>query len=82
MTGVALCPAVFCKKSRLRCAWTYGEMTEWTKVLAWKAGVPQKGTEGSNPSLSAQVLFPKKLRYLWRNSTAKPALKNAKPYKF
>jgi len=27
-------------------------------------------------------LFPKKLRYLWRNSTAKPALKNAKPYKF
>ena len=32
-----------------------GEVTEWLKVLAWKAGVPQKGTEGSNPSLSARV---------------------------
>ncbi len=29
-----------------------GEMTEWPKVHAWKACVPLKGTEGSNPSLS------------------------------
>jgi hypothetical protein len=28
-------------------------MAEWLKALAWKAGVPQKGTGGSNPSLSA-----------------------------
>ena len=27
-------------------------MTEWLKVHAWKACVPLKGTEGSNPSLS------------------------------
>ena len=27
-------------------------MTEWLKVLAWKASVPYPGTEGSNPSLS------------------------------
>ena len=33
-------------------------MTEWLKVLAWKAGVlSQKGTEGSNPSLSAKKQF-------------------------
>ena len=32
-------------------------MTEWLKVLAWKAGVPQKGTEGSNPSLSAITIY-------------------------
>ena len=30
-----------------------GEVTEWLKVHAWKACVPLKGTEGSNPSLSA-----------------------------
>lgn len=29
-------------------------MSEWFKVLAWKAGVPQKGTRGSNPRLSAR----------------------------
>ena len=29
-----------------------GEVTEWPKVHAWKACVPLKGTEGSNPSLS------------------------------
>ena len=28
----------------------------WLKVLAWKAGVPQKGTRGSNPRLSATRL--------------------------
>ncbi len=30
-----------------------GEVTEWSKVLAWKVSVPQKGTGGSNPFLSA-----------------------------
>ena len=30
----------------------YGEVTEWSKVHAWKACVAQV-TEGSNPSLSA-----------------------------
>ena len=30
----------------------YGEMTEWTKVLAWNASVGQP-TVGSNPTLSA-----------------------------
>lgn len=31
-----------------------GEVTEWSKVLAWKVSVPHKGTKGSNPFLSAQ----------------------------
>jgi hypothetical protein len=31
-----------------------GEVTEWLKVHAWKACVPQKGTGGSNPFLSAK----------------------------
>ncbi len=30
-----------------------GEMSEWLKEHAWKACVPQKGTVGSNPTLSA-----------------------------
>ena len=30
----------------------FGEMTEWTKVLAWNASVGQP-TVGSNPTLSA-----------------------------
>ncbi len=30
-----------------------GEVTEWPNVRDWKSRVPQKGTEGSNPSLSA-----------------------------
>lgn len=30
-----------------------GELSEWFKEHAWKACVPLKGTEGSNPSLSA-----------------------------
>ena len=33
----------------------FGEVQEWLNWLAWKAGVPQKGTEGSNPSLSAEL---------------------------
>ena len=32
-----------------------GQMAEWLKAHAWKACVPQKGTEGSNPSLSAET---------------------------
>ena len=31
-----------------------GEVTERSKVHAWKACVPQKGTQGSNPCLSAR----------------------------
>ena len=31
-----------------------GEVTEWFKERAWKVRTPQKGVEGSNPSLSAQ----------------------------
>ncbi len=30
-----------------------GEVLEWLKRHAWKACIPQKGIEGSNPSLSA-----------------------------
>ena len=30
-----------------------GEVQEWLNWHAWKACVPLKGTEGSNPSLSA-----------------------------
>ena len=37
----------------MRIKYPSGEMTERPKVYAWKAYVPQKGTEGSNPSLSA-----------------------------
>ncbi len=31
----------------------YGEVAEWLKAHAWKVCVPQKGTAGSNPALSA-----------------------------
>ena len=31
----------------------HGEVTEWSKVHDWKSCVPQKGTVGSNPTLSA-----------------------------
>ncbi len=34
--------------------WERGEVTEWLKVHAWKACVLQKGTQGSNPCLSAE----------------------------
>jgi hypothetical protein len=30
-----------------------GEVSEWLKEHAWKVCIPQKGIEGSNPSLSA-----------------------------
>ena len=57
-----------------------GEVTEWFKERAWKVRTPQKGVEGSNPSLSA----PKKIKsndcpmgsrlfYVWAGSfTHKP----------
>lgn len=35
----------------------FREVTEWSKVLAWKVSVPQKGTGGSNPFLSADICF-------------------------
>ena len=34
-----------------------GEVTEWFKERAWKVRTPQKGVEGSNPSLSAPKIF-------------------------
>ena len=30
-------------------------MAEWSKAHDWKSCVPPKGTEGSNPSLSANM---------------------------
>lgn len=36
-------------------------MSEWLKEHAWKACVPQKGIEGSNPSLSANYKSIKRL---------------------
>lgn len=32
-----------------------GEVTERPKVYDWKSYVPQKGTAGSNPALSASI---------------------------
>ena len=32
-------------------------MAEWSKAHAWRACIPQKGIEGSNPSLSAKNVF-------------------------
>lgn len=29
-----------------------GQMSEWPKEQTWKVCIPQKGIEGSNPSLS------------------------------
>ncbi len=34
-------------------SYNFGEVAEWSMALAWKAGMPQKGIEGSNPSFSA-----------------------------
>ncbi len=44
------------KPSRV-CPPALGWVPEWSNGLAWKACVPHKGTEGSNPSPSAR--FPK-----------------------
>lgn len=32
-----------------------GGLSEWLKERAWKARIPQKGIEGSNPSSSAHL---------------------------
>ncbi len=42
-------------------------MSEWFKEHAWKVCVPQKGTQGSNPCLSAALYFIKikKLNLFW-----------------
>ena len=37
----------------LHSAFVFGEVTEWPKVYDWKSYVPQKGTAGSTPALSA-----------------------------
>ena len=42
-------------RARVSSAGMTGEVTEWPKVHAWKACVPLKGTEGSNPSLSVRL---------------------------
>ncbi len=34
-----------------------GELSEWFKEHAWKVCIPQKGIEGSNPSLSATNFY-------------------------
>ena len=50
-----------------------GQVSEWSNEHAWKVCVPQTGTEGSNPSLSAINFSPQYIRqeciasfYLWR----------------
>ena len=50
-----------------------GQVSEWSNEHAWKVCVPQTGTEGSNPSLSAINFPPQYIRneciasfYLWR----------------
>ena len=32
-----------------------GDLSEWLKEHAWKVCIPQKGIEGSNPSVSAKL---------------------------
>ena len=34
-----------------------GEMAEWLKAPAWKACILLKGIKGSNPFLSAKLIF-------------------------
>ncbi len=44
---------------KLKCKFVVpGELLEWLKRHAWKACIPQKGIEGSNPSLSASFSSP------------------------
>jgi hypothetical protein len=40
-----------------------GEVSEWLKEHAWKVCIPQKGIEGSNPSLSASKQSKNKKRF-------------------
>ena len=35
-----------------------GAVAEWSKALAWKVSIRQKRIEGSNPSRSANSIFP------------------------
>lgn len=39
-----------------------GQVSEWSNEHAWKVCVPQTGTEGSNPSLSAINFSPQCIR--------------------
>lgn len=39
-----------------------GQVSEWSNEHAWKVCVPQTGTEGSNPSLSAINFLPQYIR--------------------
>lgn len=39
-----------------------GQVSEWSNEHAWKVCVPQIGTEGSNPSLSAINFLPQYIR--------------------
>ena len=39
-----------------------GQVSEWSNEHAWKVCVPQTGTEGSNPSLSAINFLPQYTR--------------------
>ena len=39
-----------------------GQVSEWSNEHAWKVCVPQTGTEGSNPSLSAINFSPQYIR--------------------
>ncbi len=60
----------------------FGWVPEWSNGLAWKACVPHKGTEGSNPSPSAIVSFARKIWLRskslshWNPDRAHRALKN------
>lgn len=40
-----------------------GQVSEWSNEHAWKVCVPQTGTEGSNPSLSAINFSPQCIRH-------------------
>ncbi len=55
LRGVVLLPRVeaFCILRYDACAFICGEVAEWPKARDSKSRRPQKGLEGSNPSLSA-----------------------------
>ena len=50
--GVFVVPYKNIKTEEVTSGYKQGEMTERLKVQTWKVCVSQKGTEGSNPSLS------------------------------
>ena len=50
-------------------------MQEWFNWHAWKACVPQKGTGGSNPPLSAKLkLIPRQRDFLFSPGTEESSL--------